>query len=487
MIDSVSLPDCSPCARRYPALRALTDTPAQHAPSALDSSPQNSTCRRIPTEIWTMVLRDIAAVPENPCWHDSDKCSVKRNVRVACELGRVSRAFYKAARPLVLGELWVDDRNAAQVLHLLQRNKSSLGTCKKLGMVVFPFSESDDQLSESDGLFPYANEIADLVCNVHCLQLSNALYSFEHCRDSWRLIRRLTTNKPKLTHLSLSNGLWDGAFIRMVNSLDLSSIKTLDFDFDSTFWIFAVTPRYRRLKQDKHRTSKVQSISIRNMKSEAKFVVELMLWPQSLVHFSLSTARDKRAFPDFAALVTSLALHAASLRTVCISHCSRDSEHHIFNATQFPLLETLRWSRWQMASPLVFTPGDAHLLGPAVHTLIWDFDAKPSCTGRSLTWLDFCDREATWLSRLAETAIASHSALRRFHIVYTPSCVSDDFELDEDDYPWDMMNNVRDGAMDGEISLTYNEPTFLPDGTRLEFSMSISTQACAADVPVLSR
>jgi hypothetical protein len=37
------------------------------------------------------------------------------------------------------------------------------------------------------------------------------------------------------------------------------------------------------------------------------------------------------------------------------------------------IMETLVWSRWQMAKDLEFAP-DAKLLGPALHTSVWDFD-----------------------------------------------------------------------------------------------------------------
>jgi hypothetical protein len=86
----------------------------------------------------------------------------------------------------------------------------------------------------------------------------------------------------------------------------------------------------------------------------------------------LDSTHTSRIFP-------SLELHAASLKKIPIyptNRCILDGTdaYLMFYAMQFPKLEMLVWSRWQMAKDLEFTPDDAKFLGPALHTSVWDFD-----------------------------------------------------------------------------------------------------------------
>jgi hypothetical protein len=78
-------------------------------------------------------------------------------------------------------------------------------------------------------------------------------------------------------------------------------------------------------------------------------------------------------------ILPSLAPHAASLKKTSVYSTNRcifnnPNDHLMLDVTNLPKLETLVWSRRQMAKDLEFAPDDAKLLGPALHTFVWDFD-----------------------------------------------------------------------------------------------------------------
>jgi hypothetical protein len=99
-------------------------------------------------------------------------------------------------------------------------------------------------------------------------------------------------------------------------------------------------------------------------------------WPRALEHVFVSSMLGSI---HVSRIFSSLELHAASLKKISIYSTNRClfnglDDDLIFDATQFPRLETLVWSRWQMANDLEFAPDDAKLLGPALPTSVWDFD-----------------------------------------------------------------------------------------------------------------
>jgi hypothetical protein len=95
-------------------------------------------------------------------------------------------------------------------------------------------------------------------------------------------------------------------------------------------------------------------------------------WPRALEHVFISSTL---ASTHVSRTLPSLALHAASLKKVSVYSADRcmfneSNNHLVLDSTQFPKLETLEWSRWQMAKDLIFPPDDAKLLEPALRTFV---------------------------------------------------------------------------------------------------------------------
>jgi hypothetical protein len=154
-----------------------------------------------------------------------------------------------------------------------------------------------------------------------------------------------------------------------------------------------------------------------------------------------------------------LLIHQFSLTHIYIGSLSRRGNRRLFNATLFPNLEYLRLSRWQMHTPVQFSPTDSNVLGPKLKTFAWDFSVFDQ---HSEDWCDFGESEANWVRELAEFAVLHKAALEKIEIKFTPC---DFWDLTEEmGYPWDRMDSVRDQAMRPfGLDLIYNKPLISRD------------------------
>lgn len=408
----------------------------------------------------------------HPCQHDFENCSEKDTVRALLPFCRVSKVVCAAVQSLMIRQLVVSSQNAPLALGLLQKYRSGPRGCKFLSISVLPGTDQDDS-------FSHRSDIVDLVPDIACLHLFDAEATLLSDPESSGLIKRLVHDNSHLKHLSVSHGHWTAVIMKMINTFDLEQLWTLDLDVATGFQPPPFSKQKHGILRRKVQTSAVRTIRIRNFPHNDPFVQALIHWPKALVEFSLTTmwnSASKKTFGQFSAIVTALKIHAASLKTVNFTHISQVDEHLIFDATQFPHLETIRWSRWQMHKTLQFVPTDANLLGPSVHTLIWDFDEVNKYripqyeSPTELTWNCFGDPEADWLENLANTATALQRALKEIQIIFTPTSrdVVEDITIDEEEeigvyYPWDWMDAARSN-ISNTIALTYNPPNWTREG-----------------------
>lgn len=148
-----------------------------------------------------------------------------------------------------------------------------------------------------------------------------------------------------------------------------------------------------------------------------------------------------------------LSIHRNTLRILDIGYLSYAGRGGSFRACDFPNLESLCLSRWQMSQALDRPTLDASLLlGPRLRSFGWDFTIMDQ---HSETWTDFGPTEATWLRGLTEAALAMQASLSNVRVKFTPD-VSSGFE--EDGYPWDRMDVIREEMRPRGIALEYNAP-----------------------------
>ncbi|GMF71926.1 unnamed protein product [Aspergillus oryzae] len=204
---------------------------------------------------------------------------------------------------------------------------------------------------------------------------------------------------------------------------------------------------------------------------------QLIAWPKSLVHFYLGSFYDNPFCIDLPMLSEWLAIHKDTLKSIDIGSLSRGGDRRLFNACDFPKLEVLALSRWQLAgwSPhrdegLTFSPLDADLLlGASLHTFTLDFTVHDQ---HSESWTDFGEREEHWVAKVARAAITRKAALRKIKIIFTPDYWTG---REEDGYPWDRMDRIHDEISPHGLVLEYNKPAL----TKEEWLQVLRQESCA--------
>ena len=112
-----------------------------------------------------------------------------------------------------------------------------------------------------------------------------------------------------------------------------------------------------------------------------------------------------------------------------------------------------------MADDMQFSPVEADLLlGPKLRTFGLDFSIYDQ---HSESWTDFGDMEEDWVRKFAEAAIARNAALKQIHITFNPDAWG---SKEEDGYPWDRMDKIRDQVRPHGIALEYSDPTITKEG-----------------------
>ncbi|KIW29054.1 uncharacterized protein PV07_04900 [Cladophialophora immunda] len=205
----------------------------------------------------------------------------------------------------------------------------------------------------------------------------------------------------------------------------------------------------------KQQIGTLSNLSLYEFEGSHENTVRLIQWPKELVHFHFGRLYTKSYYLDLPRFHSMLLVHKETLKTVDISYPSPEGRGRLFIASDFPHLETLRLSRWQMDRDLVFSREDADaLLASNLQTFGWDFGIYDQ---HSESWTDFGTKEAEWLRALAKAAAARKAALKRIEITYNPDpCYA---QTEGDGYPWDRMDRLRDEIRPYGIALEYSEPS----------------------------
>ena len=143
--------------------------------------------------------------------------------------------------------------------------------------------------------------------------------------------------------------------------------------------------------------------------------------------------------------------HKHSLKSLYIGYPSGADQSCLFRACDFPVLENLYLSRWQVSEDLAFPSTDAEaIIGPSLKEFTWRF-TKMHCA----VWADFGTKEENWLREFAKTAVAMRTALIRINVRF----FTDYWEAGRaDNYPWDRMDAIRDEVKKGGLTIEYSAP-----------------------------
>ena len=150
--------------------------------------------------------------------------------------------------------------------------------------------------------------------------------------------------------------------------------------------------------------------------------------------------------------------HRATLRTLDLGYLSRGSSEKPFKACDFPVLESLELSRWQMNMDLPCRAEDAAaILGPNLRYFGWSFSIYDQ---HSESWDDFKSRERDWLRNLLNHAKETNSRLARLFVRFRP----DEWSISLSSiYPWDLMDKLNDEFQPFGMTVKYSKPLMTKD------------------------
>jgi hypothetical protein len=203
----------------------------------------------------------------------------------------------------------------------------------------------------------------------------------------------------------------------------------------------------------KDRTASFSTLILSDYEASPQDTAQLLRWPNQLSHFHFGSFYNNRFYMDLPMFRSMLLMHKDTLRTIDIGYLSSSGRGRLFDASDFPKLEVLKLSRRQMEKNLEFSSTEADLLlAPNLKTFGWSFSIYDQ---HSESWTDFGDREERWLREFARAATARKAVLKKIEITFTP----DEWRSKEEDgYPWDRIDKIRDEVRPRGIALEYSEP-----------------------------
>jgi len=161
----------------------------------------------------------------------------------------------------------------------------------------------------------------------------------------------------------------------------------------------------------KHRTASFSTLSLSDYEESPQATAQLLQWSNQLSHFHFGSFYNNRFYMDLPMFHSMLLMHKDTLKTIDIGYLSSSGRGRLFNASDFPRLEVLRLSRWEMEENLEFSSTEADLLlAPNLKTFGWDFSIYDQ---HSESWTDFGKREERWVRELARAAIERKAALKK--------------------------------------------------------------------------
>ena len=207
------------------------------------------------------------------------------------------------------------------------------------------------------------------------------------------------------------------------------------------------------LYSQKYRTAQFTTLWLSDYEESPWATVQLLQWPKEIFHFKFGSFYNNRHYMDLPMLHSMLSIHRDTLKTLAIGYLSRSDHKALFKAVDFPNLEGLELSRWQMSKALESPASDADLLlAPKLKTFKWDFSIYDQ---HSEAWTDFGDTEENWLRGFLKAAISRKTMLKEVNVTFNP----DDWEVKEEfGYPWDRMDAICEEFQPFGVKLRYSEP-----------------------------
>jgi hypothetical protein len=103
-------------------------------------------------------------------------------------------------------------------------------------------------------------------------------------------------------------------------------------------------------------------LSLSDYEESPEATAQLLQWPKGLVNFQFSSFYNNQFYTDLPIFRSMLLIHKDTLKTLDIGYLSHSGAGRLFKASDYPNLESLTLSRWQMQTDLSFSVSDADML-----------------------------------------------------------------------------------------------------------------------------
>lgn len=177
---------------------------------------------------------------------------------------------------------------------------------------------------------------------------------------------------------------------------------------------------------------------------------QLLRWPKALQHFEYpyrSSTSSTSYVENF------LSWHKDTLKGIVLGNrYSTKIGSKLIDVTKFPVLHELTLSRWPFNYEFSEETGQM-LLAPQLRKFTWDFTVYEE---HSESWSFINDEVVEWLRQFCLWAVLKQSKLCQIHIIYRPDYW--DYRGAKQ-YPWDILDRLKDEISRQGIELTYTEPT----------------------------
>ncbi|KAJ5549043.1 hypothetical protein N7513_006277 [Penicillium frequentans] len=276
---------------------------------------------------------------------------------------------------------------------------------------------------------------------------------------TWDIIQRCSKHMPRLEQVLLAREAFTGpGFTDILQNLQIPMLQELYIHGSSESNTDASSSTVEVAKPVK--ASDVTKLHLSDFKDTSATMNTLIHWPKSLFEFSIENIhsdpdhRDSHPnYLDLPLLRKMLQEHKDTLTTLSIGPLSLSGRGKLANLSDLSALHTLSLSRWQLGGELdVSSDAAFQLLGPSLELFVWDFTIYDQ---NSQKWSDFGTRESLWIMNLAQKAVERRSPLKEIRVQFAPELPTSD----DEDYPWDFIDDLDTQFRLQGVTFTYNEPT----------------------------
>ncbi|KAI0007829.1 hypothetical protein F4779DRAFT_488305 [Xylariaceae sp. FL0662B] len=307
------------------------------------------------------------------------------------------------------------------------------------------------------------------LCRQHCHKLDILIPEYKRQSDkarliarfvdgsnpeNWQHVDRMLKHMRRIKHLHLQCvGLWVPQILEHIN---VPTLQLLDISCRAKASEGGFPDRQIG-------TASFTTLRLSAWEGDAAAIAHLIQWPRQLRRFYFENHQFyhvNRDSLDLTMFGSWLSVHKDTLETIDIGSVSPSSGELLLDVSEFRQLKSLKLSRWSSPAFLEFPLTNVdRLLAPNLEEFIWSFNFDSKNVERWDTWNVFKDRDELWLQQFVKVAARKQSPLKKIHVIVNPDASNYLKLREEDGYPWDRLERVKEYSRRRNIELSYPPPT----------------------------